>query len=281
MNEHVIRKSHIAGSYQNAKTNSAPSVKSREAVMQYILLPFRIIFKIYYFIFFVLSVIIAYPVMYYLLSDPKRFPKAFTAMRIHAFFLLLFAGAILKVKGVANIPKEGAYIICPNHSSYLDIFCLYTIFHNYFVFTGKQEIEKWPLFHIYYTSGMNILVDRESRTGSIKALKRISQEIEKGNPMVIFPEGTISKEAPKLAPFKSGAFAIAIQKQVPILPVTFVTNWKILSRSGFWKGKDGPGISEVIIHKPIITTGLKKENMNQLQNEVIKIISGSLLISQS
>jgi len=200
-------------------------------------------------------------------------------MRIHGFLLLLFAGARLKVIGTNNIPENGAYIITPNHSSYLDIFCLYTIFPNYFVFTGKKEIEKWPLFHIYYTSGMNILVDRDNRVGSIKALKRISQEIDKENPLVIFPEGTISKEAPKLAPFKSGAFAIAIQKQIPILPVTFVTNWKLLSRSGFWKGPAGLGIAEVVIHKPIITTGLKKEDIIQLQNRVISIITGPLSIA--
>lgn len=216
--------------------------------------------------------------MYYFLSKPTRFPKAFTLMKIHGFFLLLFAGACPKVKGAENIPENGAYIICPNHSSYLDIFCLYTIFPNYFVFTGKQEIEKWPLFHIYYTSGMNILVDRDNRVGSIKALKRISQEIDKKNPLVIFPEGTISKDAPKLTTFKSGAFAIAIQKQIPILPVTFVTNWKLLSRSGFWKGPAGPGISEIVIHKPVITLGLKKEDMNQIKEEVIAIITGPLLI---
>ena len=247
--------------------------------MQYILLPFRVIYKIYYLIVFVLSLIISYPVMYYLLSDPKHFSKAFTVMRVHAFLLLLFAGARLKVKGASNIPQNGAYIIVPNHSSYLDIFCLYPIFSKYFVFTGKKEIEKWPLFHIYYTSGMNILVDRNTKTGSFKALKRMSHEIEIGNPLVIFPEGTISKEAPKLAPFKLGAFAIAIQKQVPILPVTFVTNWKLLQRSGFWKGKAGPGIAEVVIHKPIMTTGLNKKDINQLQMQVQSIINGPLSAS--
>jgi 1-acyl-sn-glycerol-3-phosphate acyltransferase len=214
--------------------------------------------------------------MRYLLSKPERFPKAFFAMRIHAFFLLFFAGVRLKVSGINNIPQNGAYIICPNHSSYLDIFCLYVIFNKYFVFTGKKEIEKWPLFHIYYTSGMNILVDRGSASGSFKALKRMSLEIEKGNPLVIFPEGTISSKAPQLAPFKSGAFVMAIQKQVPILPITFVTNWKLLSRSGFWKGPAGPGVSTVIIHKPVITTGLQKESSIQLKDKVAHIINSSL-----
>ncbi|MBK6522733.1 MAG: 1-acyl-sn-glycerol-3-phosphate acyltransferase [Sphingobacteriaceae bacterium] len=127
----------------------------------------------------------------------------------------------------------------------------------------KKEIEKWPLFHIYYTSGMNVLVDRNSKTGSIGALKKMSHEIDKGNPLAIFPEGTISRKAPALAPFKSGAFALAIQKQIPIVPVIFVTNWKRLQRGGFWKGKAGPGIAEVVISKPVITTGLGKDQIDQ------------------
>lgn len=200
-------------------------------------------------------------------------------MRIHAFILLLFAGVRLKVKGIANIPQDGAYIICPNHSSFLDIFCIYTLFPKYFVFTGKKEIEKWPLFHIYYTSGMNILIDRHN-PGDIKALKKMLAEIDKGIPLVIFPEGTISKQAPILAPFKSGAFAVAVQKQVPIIPVTFVTNWKLLQRKGVWKGKAGPGIAEVVIHKPIMTSGLNKVNIDQLQMQVQTIINGPLLIGQ-
>lgn len=246
--------------------------------MQYLLLPFRILFKIYYLVFFVLSLIILFPLLYYFLSDSKRFPKAFAVMRFYASLLLFFAGARLSVKGLDNIPSDGAYIICPNHSSFLDIFCIYSIFSHYFVFIGKKEIEKWPLFHIFYTSGMNILVDRHSTTGSISALKRMAREIGVGNPLVIFPEGTISKQAPIMAPFKSGAFAIAIQKQVPILPITFVTNWKLLQRSGIWKGKAGPGVAQVIIHKPILTTGLCKEHVDQIQSQVQAIINGPLLV---
>lgn len=245
-------------------------------IIEYILGPFRIIYKIYYLIFFVISLIALYPLLYFYLSKPFRFPKAFIVMRIHAFLLLAFAGVYIKVKGRHNIPKQGAFLICPNHSSYLDIPCLYVIFQNYFVFTGKKEIEKWPLFHIYYTSGMNILVDRESKIGSIKAIKRMTQEIDNGHPLMIFPEGTISKHVPKIVPFKSGAFAIAIQKQIPILPVTFVSNWKRLQRSGLWKGKAGPGISKVIIHAPVITEGLNKVNINVLRTKVQNIISGPL-----
>ena len=244
--------------------------------MYYLFLPFRIIYKIYYFVFFAISLALLFPLFYYLLSDPKRFPKAFSLMKFYAFVLLLFGGVFLKVKGTENIPADGAYIICPNHSSFFDTFCIYSIFTHYFVFIGKKEIEKWPLFHIFYTSGMNILVDRHSNSGSITSLRKMSKEIDTGNPLVIFPEGSISQEAPKLLPFKSGAFAIAIQKQVPILPVTFVSNWKRLQKGGLWKGKAGPGIAEVIIHKPILTIGLCKADIELLQNRAQRIISAPL-----
>ena len=246
-------------------------------MMNYLSIPFRVVYKIYYLIVFVLSLSVTYPIMYFLLSDPKRFQKAFIAIRIHAFLLLFFSGTRMKISGLENIPKSGSFIICPNHTSYLDIFCVYYIFKKYFVFTGKKEIEKWPLFHIYYTSGMNILVDRHSKTGSFKAFKRMSNEIEKGRSIAIFPEGTISKSAPKLAPFKSGAFSIAILKKVPVLPITFVSNWKILQRGSFWMGKCGPGISRVVIHKAITTKGFKKEDVDKLKNQVQKTIEESLI----
>ncbi len=57
------------------------------------------------------------------------------------------------------------------------------MFEDYFVFTGKKEVEKWPLFHIFYTSGMNILVDRKNKMGLIKAFKRMMEVIDEGHPL--------------------------------------------------------------------------------------------------
>lgn len=256
--------------------NLSSPQRPQKGTMYHLFYTFRVIYKIYYFFFFASSLALLFPVFYYLLSNPKNFSKAFSLMRFHASVLLLFAGVRLKVTGKGNIPRNGAYIICPNHTSFLDTFCIYSLFRQYFVFIGKKEIEKWPLFHIFYTSGMNILVDRDSRAGSVKAMKRMLKEISEGNPLVIFPEGTISKATPRLGPFKTGAFAIAIQKQVPVLPVTFVNNWKRLRRGGIWKGEAGPGISEIIIHEPIMTAGLKKEHVDQLKHRVENIINSSL-----
>ncbi len=100
--------------------------------------------------------------------------------------------------------------------------------------------------------------------------------IDEGHSIVILPEGTISDEAPKLPEFKTGAVSIAIQKQIPILPVTFTTNWKILQRKGMFKGKAGPGISEVIIHPPIYTEGMTKVDAEDLNAKLREVINTPL-----
>lgn len=194
-------------------------------------------------------------------------------MKVYGKSWLFCSGIYLKVKGRENIITDQPFLICSNHSSFLDIPCLYSIFNQYFVFTGKKEIEQWPLFNIFYTSGMNILVDRQDKKKALKGYKRMMEVIDTGHPIAIFPEGTISKLAPRLTEFKAGAVSLAIQKQIPILPITFTTNWKRLQRKGLWKGKASPGISEVIIHPFITTYGLTKTNADMLQSKLRSVIN--------
>ena len=243
--------------------------------MQVVLLPFRVLYRTYYSLYFALSLALFYPAFRFFLAKEKRFPKAFKLMRVYAFMWQVFVFVPLRVKGKENIPANGTYIICPNHSSFMDIPCMYLVFKKYFVFTGKKEIEKWPLFRIFYTSGMNILVDRKNPKGDIKAFKRMIQDLDKGNPLAIFPAGTISKNTPKMGDFKPGPFSLAVQKQVPIVPVTFVSNWRRFQRKGLL-GLAGPGFSDIVIHPPVYTEGLHKGDVPSLQDKVRNIINGPL-----
>ncbi len=237
-------------------------------VMKVILYPLRIIYKIYFLAYFILTLVLFFPIFYFLLSKKERFPMAFKVIKVFAKVWLYGSGIFLRVKGRENIITNQPFLICSNHSSFIDPATLYIIFKQYFVFTGKKEIEKWPLFHIFYTSGMNILVDRQNKMGALKSFKEMIEVVDKGNPLVILPEGTISKDAPKLGEFKSGAVSIAIQKQIPILPITQTTNWKRLQRSSFWKGKASPGVAEVIIHPIMPTKGFTKKDTEMLQAEL-------------
>ena len=238
--------------------------------------PFRFIYKIYLLTCFVLQLILFYPLFRFYLSKKERFPSAFKLMKFNAKLLLFCGGIFLKIMGRENIIKDQTFLICSNHSSFLDIPCLYSMFEEYFVFTGKKEVEKWPLFHIFYTSGMNTLVDRKNKMGLIKAFKRMMEVIDEGHSLVILPEGTISKDAPKLTEFKTGSVSLAINKQISILPITFTTNWIRLQRKGLLKRKASPGISEVIIHPLISTNGLTKNDTDALQLKLRDIINSPL-----
>lgn len=249
----------------------------RAKIANCIFWPFRVIYKIYYLVIFSALMILLYPFYLHFLSNERRFPNAFRLMKSHALVLLTLTGIILKVNSQARIPQEGAFIICANHTSFLDSFCLYTIVTRYFVFTGKKEIEKWPLFHIFYTSGMNIIVDRHSAGGSLGAFRRMTQELNNGHPLAIFPEGTRPQHAPETGPFKEGAFALAIQQKVPIVPVTFLNNWRRLGRGGILSGHVGPGLSRVVIHPPVSTSGMNKNDIATLTKQVRDIISGPLI----
>ena len=197
-------------------------------------------------------------------------------MKFYAKSWLLCSGIFTKVSGKENLKTGTPTLICANHSSFIDIPALYSFIDDYFIFTGKKEIEKWQLFHVFYTSGMNILVDRHNEKGDLKAMKRMMGVIDEGNPLFVFPEGTISKTAPIMTDFKMGAVSIAIRKQVPIQPITFTTNWKRLQRKSFFTGKAGPGISNIIIHPPISTKGLTKKDAEELNEKVKAIINGPL-----
>jgi len=197
-------------------------------------------------------------------------------MRFYAKLWHLFTLVPVRVKGETNPIKNSSYLILCNHSSYMDIPCVYVVFKQFFLITGKKEIENWPLFNVFYTSGMNILVDRKNKNGSILALKRMINEIDKQNPIVLFPEGTISPKAPELIKFKPGAFSLAISKQIPILPVTFVSNWQRLQRKNFWLGKAGPGFADVVVHKPVYTNNLTKDDVKKLAKQVQAIINKPL-----
>lgn len=242
-----------------------------------IISPFIIIYKIYVLLYFAIIMVLFYPVFRFLLAKESRFPAAFRVLKGFARVWLWGCGIFIRVKGREHIIMDKPFIICSNHSSFIDPATLYSIFPQYFVFTGKQEIEKWPLFHIFYTSGMNILVDRQNRIGAMKSFKKMMRTLEDGYPLVILPEGTIPVNAPRLGEFKSGVTALAIQQQIPIIPVTQTTNWKRLQRRGLMTGTASPGIAEVIIHPPIETKGLTKSDANDLLTQLREVINEPLL----
>ncbi len=142
------------------------------------------------------------------------------------------------------------------------------------VYLAKAELLKIPLFKYFFVY-LDIPVDRKSRTGSHKAFVDAGKKIDQGLSVIIYPEGTISDKG-KLRPFKNGAFKLAIEKQVPIVPVVNLNNWWLLENGGFFKSNGRPGIAHIVVGDVLETKGLTEENMEELKQKVYTFTQNEL-----
>jgi 1-acyl-sn-glycerol-3-phosphate acyltransferase len=217
-----------------------------------------------------------YPIFLILLSKEKWFPYAFRLKKIWAHWIVITSGIYYKITIEEPLDKNQAYVITPNHSSYLDIVLGNIAIPNYFHFMGKAELKKVPLFRIFFRK-MNISVDRSSRKDSLKAFKRANKDIAKKISIAIFPEATIPACSPELGRFKSGAFRIAIQNQIPIVPVVFLDNWKLFPDSVGRRFLVQPGLSRILVLKPIPTIGLTENEVSALEQKVFHLMEEKLI----
>ncbi|HZY80786.1 MAG TPA: lysophospholipid acyltransferase family protein [Cyclobacteriaceae bacterium] len=215
-------------------------------------------------------------VLFPFLMIPILFPKAFKLIgilnRIWAklTFILSFFPYRVEVRG--KLDKDQQYIFCPNHFSYVDIPTMGLNPHNA-IFVGKNEMEKIPLFGFMYRK-LHITVDRSKLKSRFNTMVKTLEALDEGKSLVIYPEGgIISTTPPNLAPFKDGAFRAAIEKQIPIVPVTIPHNWIILP-----DGESGVnwGLITVIFHEPINTAGRTLDDIGTLKETVREVLTTEL-----
>lgn len=155
--------------------------------------------------------------------------------------------------------------------SILDIISLALINDN-ITYVGKIEISKIPLFG-YMFKRLHIPVDRQNFRSGYNTFNRSKEELDNGKNLVIFPEGgIITTSPPELARFKEGAFRIAIEKQVPIVPVTIPFNWKILPDKKKLRINKSIHPLRIIVHKPIDTSQMTLDDLDNLKKTTFEII---------
>jgi 1-acyl-sn-glycerol-3-phosphate acyltransferase len=172
------------------------------------------------------------------------------------------------------LPKNQQFVFCANHISYIDIVCCGSFLPGFNFFMGKAELAEIPLFGIWFRT-LDIAVKRESIRGSHRAYVEAGEQMDRlGANLIIYPEGRIPHDAPKIKfPFKAGAFRLAIEKQVPIVPVTLPDN---LDRFDIDNFKGSPGKMRMFVHAPIETAHLSIDDVPALQEQVYSIISSKL-----
>ena len=243
--------------------------------MSTILYALRVLWRLYFAFIFSAAFLFSYPLFFVLLSNRDWYKYAFKLKRFLALFTVALTGVKIVVDKNFDLAPNVPVVICPNHQSMLDIIMVYCLFPHYFVFMGKHQLRKVPLFGIFFRD-MDIAVDRSSRMASHRAWLRAAEDIDKHKPVVMFPEGTISAKAPALLAFKNGPFKLAIEKQVPILPVTFINNHELFPETDQTGYDGGPGLAHIVIHKPVYTQGMSDESLVSLRKQVYNTINDTL-----
>lgn len=213
-----------------------------------------------------------FPIFYLLLSRKSWYPLAHRLRVFWSWIPVVLGGYWFTRKQDFAFDKNRGYVICFNHSSHLDIPLLALCVPTYFRFMAKAELSKVPLLNIFFRT-IDISVERQNPESARKAYDEACQSLHEGISIAIAPEGATQKNPPKLGNFKSGAFRMAIENQVPILPVTMLDNWLILPSKSKWQG---PKLSRCIVHEPIETKGMLPEDYQALSNQVHTLFENDL-----
>lgn len=175
----------------------------------------------------------------------------------------------VKVVGRENLDKKKSYIIVCNHQSHFDIFVVYGWLMTDIKFVMKQELRKVPFIGWACEVIEFIYIDRSDNQKAIESLNNAKSKIVNGTSAIFFPEGTRSRDG-KIGKFKKGAFRMAMDLKLPILPVTINGTRKILPSHSF---NLKPGTAEMIIHPAISTEGYTDSNVEELIEKTKNIIS--------
>ena len=233
-----------------------------------------VLYQIWFYILVAIPIILFLPVLVLLSMTEKWYPQFFwIARNIWANFILFGMGCFPKIKREEEIIKNKSYMLVANHTSMLDIMLMLKVSRNPFVFVGKKELVKIPVFGFFYKR-VCIMVDRDDTRSRTAVYRRAQKRLNDGLSICIFPEGGVPEENIILDDFKDGAFKMAIAHKIPIVPMTFYDNKK---RLPFTITKGRPGRIRVKVHQFIDTNKLDETHKVCLKEDVRNIILNELL----
>ncbi|MBI3004901.1 MAG: 1-acyl-sn-glycerol-3-phosphate acyltransferase [Ignavibacteriales bacterium] len=167
-------------------------------------------------------------------------------------FILRLYGIRVHMKGAENIQPERNYVYASNHASMFDIPTVIATIPDQIRLVLKKELTRIPFWGWALKYGGYISIDRSNPHAAQKSLEAAAEKIRQGTSVLLFAEGTRTKDG-KLQPFKRGAFALAAQSGIPILPVTINNSFRILPKGSL---TIRPQDIELIIDKEIPTQGI-------------------------
>ncbi|WP_339916138.1 lysophospholipid acyltransferase family protein [Yeosuana marina] len=235
---------------------------------------FWVLYRVWFYILVIIPIIILFPILFVSILKEAWYPYFFRLARFWARFILIGMGFKVKVEAHQIPEKDKSYMFIANHTSMADVMLMLAVIKNPFVFVGKKELGKIPLFGFFYKRTC-ILVDRSSAKSRQAVFLRAQKRLKSGLSICIFPEGGVPEEHIELDTFKDGAFRLAINHHIPVVPLVFLDNKKRFSYT-FFSG--GPGKMRVKIHKFLETENLTVNDTKILNSKARMIILNQLKV---
>ena len=232
-----------------------------------------ILWRIWFYILMAIPIIVFFPFLLLFTSRTRFYPQFFMIARWWAYFILYGMGFFPKIRRERKFVKGESYMLVDYHTSMTDIMLMLVTIRNPFVFVGKKELVKIPLFGYFYKRTC-ILVDRGNQRSRKEVFDRAQRRLNNGTSICIFPEGGVPEDHSLLLDtFKDGAFRLAIDHQIPIVPIVFYDNKK---RFPYIFTKGSPGQMRVKIKKFIPTAGKNQENKKDIREQTREVILNEL-----
>ena len=242
--------------------------------MKFLKYPLTLLYRIWFYILVLVPIIVLFPFILATILSEKTYPLFFKIARLWSKIILIGMGFNYSIEGDEVFEDGKSYMLVANHTSMTDIMLMLIAVKNHpFVFVGKKELAKIPIFGFIYKR-VCILVDRANSKSRYQVFERAQKRIHQGLSICIFPEGGVPEEHIVLDEFKDGAFRIAIEHGLPIVPMVFFDNKKRFSYT-FFSGT--PGKMRAKIYPIIETKGKTLEDRNALKKQVREVILQPLL----
>jgi 1-acyl-sn-glycerol-3-phosphate acyltransferase len=245
-----------------------------------VLLAKKIIYGLWNVWFYVLAgigVVLCFPLLIIFLQRDRWYRHVFWIGRwVWSPIILYGMGFWPKFTRHQTLEKGKNYMFVANHLSMIDIMLMLMAVRNPFVFVGKRELEEIPVFNYIYRRAA-IKVDRDNYDSRKNVYHHAQKKLDMGYSVCIYPEGLVPHPDVFLGPFKNGAFSLAIQYQMPIVPVTLPDckkRFPFQFGHKYWFGT--PGKARAIVHPAIETKGLTKDDIPALKEQTHQFFQNQL-----
>ena len=240
------------------------------------------VWNVWFYVLGFIGIVITLPFLIIFSIKESFYPYFYWVTRnIWSNIIMYGMGFYPEIKFKQRIMKGKSYMLVSNHKSMIDIMLMLSLSKDPIIFVGKKELEKIPLFGYFYRR-VCILVDRSSPESRKEVYTKAIKRLDTGISVCIFPEGGVPDPSVILDKFKNGAFSLAIQFQIPIVPITFLDCEKkfpyFFAYNHFY---GSPGKLRANVHKFIETKGLNQENREFLKEKVYDIMHKDLLSNSS